>query len=119
MVPLRVTNETRGTILAGRAEEATGLVDRLAGLMGRKELPVGGGLLIAPCNSIHMFFMRFPIDALFLDRDHRVVKLIAALPPWRITSIYWRARSVLELPAGVAAGSGTQEGDRLILEPTP
>ena len=116
---LRVTNETRGRILADQAEEARGLLGRLRGLMGRRELPVGGGLLISPCNSIHMFFMHFSIDALFLDRGGRVVKLVAALPPWRLTPIYWRARSVLELPAGVGTASGTQVGDLVLFEEIP
>ncbi len=113
---MRVTNLTRGTILADRAREATRFLHRFVGLMGRKDLPVGEGLLILPCNSIHTFFMRIPIDALFLDRDGQVVKLLPALPPWRMTSLYWNARSVLELPAGTAAASQTVEGDRLHFE---
>jgi uncharacterized protein len=113
---LRIINKTRGTLLADRAEEATRGLQRLKGLLGRDELPMGEGLLITPCNSIHMFFMRFPIDALFLDAQGTVVKLFAALPPWRATWIYPKARSVLELPAGVAAASGTMEGDQLAFE---
>jgi uncharacterized protein len=89
----------------------------MQGLLGRKAFTVGEGLHIAPCNSIHTFFMRFAIDALFLDRDGRVVKLLDAIPPWRASGIYFRAHSVLELPAGVAAASGTVEGDRLVFEP--
>ncbi len=116
---LRVTNVTRGKILADRAGEARTFRARLVGLMGRKELRMGGGLHIVPCNSIHMFFMRFPIDALFLDRDGTVVRLFPALAPWRVTSLYPQAHSVLELPAGVAAASGTQEGDRLSFQPMP
>ena len=117
-MPLRIFNTTRGTLLAERAGEATSAWARMKGLLGRRELPVGEGLLIAPCNSIHMFFMRFPIDALFLDGDGAVVKLFAALPPWRATWVYPNARSVLELPAGVAAATGTVEGDRLSFERT-
>lgn len=87
--------------------------------MGRRDLPFGAGLHIVPCNSIHTFFMRIPIDVAFLDRDHKVVKLLAAMPPWRASSIYFKAHSVLELPAGVFAGSGTREGDRLAFEEVP
>jgi uncharacterized protein len=115
-MPLRVTNRTRGKILADRAEEARSFFVRMRGLMGRKELAMGEGLHLVPCNSIHMFFMRFPIDAVFLDKEGRVVKLIAALPPWRATRVYWAAHSVLELPAGVASGAGTEEGDQLTFE---
>lgn len=78
---------------------------------------MGEALHIVPCNSIHTFFMRIPIDALFLDRDGVIVKALEALPPWRVTGVYFSARSVLELPAGTVAGSGTREGDRLTFGP--
>lgn len=115
-MPTRVINQTKGTILADRAEEATTFGARLIGLMGRAKLDFGEGLHISPCNSIHTFFMRIPIDALFLDGELKVVKLCAAMPPWRITGVYFGARSVLELPAGTARASGTSEGDRLVFE---
>ncbi|MBX5482277.1 MAG: DUF192 domain-containing protein [Myxococcaceae bacterium] len=115
-MPFRVTNRTRQAVLGDRIEEARSLGDRLVGLMGRRTLPFGEGLHIVPCNSIHTFFMRLPIDVAFLDAERRIVKLMAALPPWRATSIYFRAKSVLELPAGVFAGSGTMEGDELVFE---
>ena len=115
-VPVRVTNQTRGTILANRAEEATGFVRRFVGLMGRARLDAGEGLHIRPCNGIHTFFMRIPIDALFLDASGQVLKAFSTLPPWRATSIYPRAKSVLELPAGTIEASGTGEGDRLLFE---
>ncbi|MBZ4412967.1 DUF192 domain-containing protein [Myxococcus sp. MISCRS1] len=113
----KVTNETRQRPLADRAEKATSFAHRFKGLMGRTELAVGEGLHIQPCNSIHTFFMRIPIDVAFLDAQGRIVKQMMALPPWRATSVYLQARSVLELPAGVLAASGTQEGDRLSFEP--
>ena len=111
-------NKTRGTVLATQAKEARGFLDRLVGLLGRKELPFGDGLHIVPCNSIHTFFMRIPIDALFLDAGGKVSKAFPALPPWRVTGVYWKVRSVLELPAGTLAGSGTVEGDELAFEKT-
>ena len=110
-------NETRGKLLATRADEARGFYARFKGLMGQRTLPMGAGLHISPCNSIHTFFMRIPIDALFLDAQRVVLRIHPALPPWRTTSIVWKARSVLELPAGVVAASGTQIGDRLGFEP--
>jgi uncharacterized protein len=61
--------------------------------------------------------MRIPIDVAFLDADGRIVKQLSAVPPWRATAIYRKARSVLELPAGVLLASGTQEGDRLVFTP--
>ena len=69
--------------------------------MGRRELPAGRGLWIEPCNSIHMFFMRFAIDVLFLDREGRVKKVMLRLRPWRISPIVFGARTVVELPAGL------------------
>ncbi len=113
----RVNNETRQKLLADRAEKATGFFHRFKGLMGRRSLTVGEGLHILPCNSIHTFFMRIPIDVVFLDRQGVIVKQLPALPPWRATSVYFQSRSVLELPAGVLEASGTQEGDRLTFEP--
>ncbi|MBI3182571.1 MAG: DUF192 domain-containing protein [Myxococcales bacterium] len=115
-MPFRVSNTTRGKLLADRAEQATGFLARLVGLMGRRHLDFGEGLHLVPCNSIHTFFMRIPIDALFLDSKGAVVKAYPALPPWRVTGIFLRARSVLELPAGTMAGSGTREGDQLLFE---
>jgi uncharacterized membrane protein (UPF0127 family) len=113
----RVTNLTRNTLLADRAARADTFVSRFRGLMGRPELPLGDGLQIDPCTSIHTFFMKIPIDALFLDRSLQVVDVCHAMPPWRMSRVYFGAQSVLELPAGTAAASGTQVGDRLAFEP--
>lgn len=114
---LTVRNATRGTILADRAREAKTFGTRFLGLMGQRSLRAGDGLWIDPCNSIHTFFMRIPIDVLFLDRERRVVKVFPALVPWRTTRIYGKARTVLELPAGTLAASRTSEGDQLDFQP--
>jgi len=79
---------------------ATSPPARMRGLLGRSTLPAGHGLLIRPCKGIHTFFMKFPIDAVFLDRDNRVVALYRSLLPNRITRVYPAAASVLELPGG-------------------
>jgi uncharacterized membrane protein (UPF0127 family) len=113
----KVNNVSRGRLLADRAERATSFMDRFLGLMGRRSLAFGEGMHITPCNSIHTFFMRIPIDVVFLDPDGLIVKQIPAMPPWRASSVYFKAHSVLELPAGTLGGSGTQEGDRLSFEP--
>jgi uncharacterized membrane protein (UPF0127 family) len=112
-MPLRVTNVTRGRTLALRAVRAERFWTRFLGLMGRPGLPDGEGLHIVPCNGIHSFFMRFPFDAVFLDRELRVVRCVEAIPPWRATPVYRAAHSVLELPAGTVTASGTREGDVL------
>jgi uncharacterized protein len=86
----------------------------MRGLLGRGGLPAGEGLLLTPAPAIHTAFMRFPIDALFLDRNLQVVDIIERLRPWHIASER-RARSVLELAAGESARRGVHVGDRLEL----
>lgn len=113
----RVTNLTRNTLLAVRAARADTFFSRLKGLMGVTEFPLGEGLLIEPCTSIHTFFMKLPIDVLFLDPDLQVVDVGHSVQPWRMSKVYFSARSVLELPAGTAHASQTQPGDRLQFAP--
>ena len=112
-MPFTVRNVTKDKLLATEAAEARSFGTRFIGLMGRRELPFGHGLHIVPCNGIHTFFMRIAIDSLFLDRELKVVKLFPSLPPWRATSVYFATYSVLELPSGTVAASGTTEGDQL------
>ncbi len=116
-MPFLVTNQSRGgTVVAPHVEEAATWGLRLKGLLGRRHLQPGEGLHIVPCNSIHMFFMRFPIDVAFLDPNRRVVRAIHTIKPWRATRIYLDADSALELEAGVLARTGTVEGDLLKFE---
>jgi uncharacterized membrane protein (UPF0127 family) len=110
-------NLTRGTLVAARVEEATRPLSRLKGLLGRVELGEGEALLIAPCTSIHTFFMRFPIDVIFLDGGGRALRAVEELKPWRATRIYPRAACAIELPAGALRRSATCEGDLLRLVP--
>lgn len=110
-------NVTRGTVLAERAELATGFVDRLVGLLGRAELPAGRGLWLEPCNSVHMWFMRFPIDVVFASAEGQVVAVVPDLRPWAMTLPRSAARVALELPAGTLAKTGTLPGDRITREP--
>jgi uncharacterized protein len=103
-----------GTLVCERCVIARSPLRRMKGLLGRSELPGDEGLLLQHEFSIHMFFMRFAIDAVFLDRDLRVVKIAPSLQPWRMASKRG-ARSVLELAAGVCERRGVREGDRLVL----
>ncbi len=114
--PLRVHNATRGTELVDDGRVADDVRTRLVGLIGSPPLEPGQGLLIVPCSSIHMFFMGFAIDAVYLDGDCRVVGLDEGLRPWRIGRLFRGARYVLELPVGTIASTGTHLGDRLALE---
>jgi uncharacterized protein len=94
-----------GTIVADHVEVADTLWTRFAGLMFRSELPPGHGLAIRPCNSIHMFFMRFALDVVFVDADGRVVRVLDSIRPWRASSLVRGAKAAIELPAGTAARS--------------
>ena len=108
-VQLRDENDR---IVCRRCTLARDPLSRMKGLLGRRQLSPGEGLLLQPAWSIHTFFMRFPIDAVFLDREQRVVKVAAGLPPWR-TAAAGRARAVLELAAGEAERVGLAPGARL------
>ena len=100
-----------GRVVCARCAVADTPWTRLRGLLGRASLAPDEGLLIRPTSSIHMLFMRFAIDAVFLDRELRVVKVVRNLRPWRFASARG-AKMVVELPAGSA---GVQPGDRLEL----
>ncbi len=90
-------------------------LSRLRGMLGRRQIPAGEGLLLRPANAVHMFFMRFAIDAVFLDRRGYVVDVVPGLRPWR-----WAARrgarEVLELREGEAARRGVVPGLRITLK---
>lgn len=115
---MRIVNVTRSSVIADHAEVTKSAWQRLRGLLGRKELAQGHGLLLNSTNSIHTFFMAFPIDAVFLDKHLSVVKVMEHVGPNRVSPIVLAARSVLELPAGTAGRNGVQAGDRLALEET-
>jgi len=115
---LAVTNLTKGTVLATSLEVAKSASKRNKGLLGRKGLAAGEGLWIIPCESVHTFFMRFPIDLVYLDRNNRIKKVRASVPPWRLSACL-SAHSILELPAGTARETQTQCGDLLEFSPAP
>lgn len=114
-------NETRGTVLADRLVVASSLWARFRGLMGRRSLPSGEGLYLAGTNGIHMFFMRFPIDAVFVGRPSPdgavpVLSVHRRVRPWiGMVPLVRGAAGVLELPVGSIDASGTGPGDTLRL----
>ena len=108
----KVTNSTRSTVLATRLELAGSAKKRSKGLLGRNGLGDGEGLWIVPCESVHTFFMRFPIDLVYLDRKHKIKKVRSAVGAWRM-SVCLSAHSILELPAGTIRDTQSQRGDSL------
>jgi hypothetical protein len=114
---MRVRNMTRGTIVADRCRLARSLRDRTVGLLGQSSLAPGSGLWIERSPSIHMFFMRFSIDAVFVDGSWRVVRIVEDLRPWRIVAWARGAKDCIELPAGSVRGTETTVGDLLQREP--
>ena len=112
--PLRVLNQNRQQLLMTRGQWAASFWARLRGLTGRPPLREGEGLILVGDRSIHSFFMRFPIDVVYADRDWRVVRLDAAMAPNRIGPYVGRAAYVPELPVGVIHHTGTTIGDQLV-----
>ncbi|HHW09086.1 MAG TPA: DUF192 domain-containing protein [Firmicutes bacterium] len=108
-----VYNCTRGVYLAERAAAAETYATRLRGLLGKEELKPGEGLLIRPCSCIHMWGMRFAIDAVYVSRQNRVLACISQLKPWRLGPYVRGADWVLELPAGRLEATHTMGGDLL------
>ena len=104
-----------GTLL-GSVDVADSLVARLVGLLAHQRLAPGRGLLLSPAWAIHTWFMRFPIDVIFLDVHFRVVRVCPALASWRLASGSMRARHVLELGPGTLARTSVAPGARLRLE---
>lgn len=113
---LQVTNPARVAVLATRLEVADSGPKRNKGLLGRDGLAPGEGLWIVPCESVHTFFMRFPIDLVYLDRNNTIRKVRSAVGPWRLSACL-SAHSVLELPAGTIRNTRTEPGDLLEFSP--
>lgn len=109
---ISVCNQTRNTVLAQAADVADTSAKRRTGLLKHKSLEAGEGLWIVPCESVHTFFMKFPIDLVYLDRKRRVRKVRDTVVPWRLSACLL-AHSILELPAGTVRATGTEPGDQL------
>lgn len=109
-----IRNQRNGCVVADRILPAFDSKSRRAGLLRYESFPDGHAMLIAPSNAVHTFFMRFPIDLVFVTRDGRVVKTRACVKPWRIAAAL-RAYAVIELPAGRLARCDTVPGDTLVI----
>jgi uncharacterized membrane protein (UPF0127 family) len=107
-------NQANGAVVAPNVSVADSVWPRFKGLMLRGPLAEGEALLIRPCNSVHMFFMRFALDIVFLDKEGTVVRVVSDLKPWRVALGGKGAHDALELPSGAA--SGVSVGDKLSFE---
>jgi len=115
-MPMLVRNLTRNTVVAASVEVADSGPKRSKGLLGRKGLDPGSGLWIVPCEAVHTFWMQFPIDLIYLDRDLRIRKLRSNVRPWRLSGCL-TAHSVLELGVGTIQASQVMPGDKLEFSP--
>jgi uncharacterized protein len=113
---ISIVDETTQQVLAVRGELADSFFSRLKGLLGRSSLGAGEALVITQCNSIHMFFMKFPIDVCFLDKKNKVVGVVHQIKPFQVSPIFWRAASVIELPRGVLLEARVSTGDQIIIK---
>ena len=108
-----IFNPTRNTTIASKVRIAQNPWERMKGLLGDSSLPSGEALVITHCQSIHMFFMKFPIDVIFCDRQDKVVGLCAGIKPFYLSPIFFKASYAIELPVGSIAVSSTQLGDQI------
>ena len=111
----QVTAFVDDSVVCERCAVADHLWARMRGLLGRSDLTQGEGVILRPAGSIHTFFMRFPIDVVFLGADDRVLEVVPHLAPWRAAGVKG-ARAVLELAAGEADARGIRAGSKLTLD---
>jgi hypothetical protein len=111
---MKVVNERSGAVLAESLASAHDSQSRRKGWLGRTSPPRGEAIWILPCEAIHCFFMHFPIDVVFLDRELRVIQVRRSVKPWRI-AVCLKAYSVMEFPEGVIDATETVAGDKISL----
>ena len=113
---VRIHNQSKKTVIAERASRADTVLSRMAGLLGRDSIASDEALIITRCKSIHMFFMRFSIGVIFVDKDNRVVGTLPAIRPFRLSPTFFKASYAIELAAGAVERSHTCVGDTIVIE---
>jgi uncharacterized membrane protein (UPF0127 family) len=111
-----IANLTSNTRIASRVIIAQSPWQRMKGLLGARDFSQGQALVITHCQSIHMFFMKFPIDVIFCDRQNKVVGLCTSIKPFSMSPVFFKASYAIELPAGSIALSKTQIDDQIAIE---
>ncbi|MBF0523290.1 MAG: DUF192 domain-containing protein [Candidatus Omnitrophica bacterium] len=112
---MKIFNKTRGTIIAAYGDMADTPLSRMTGLLNRTSLAKDSGLVITACQSIHMFFMKFAIDAIFVDKNNVVVGLVHNIKPFQLSPIFFKASYVIEVPVQTIAQTKTAVGDEIDL----
>lgn len=113
---MKAFNRNSGKELARNLSVADTIFTRAKGLLGRRSLLQGEGLLIRPCKGVHTFLMKFPIDVVFLDRQNRIIETVEHLQPQRMTRVLLASAGVLELPAGTVQASDTVIGNLIVMD---
>ena len=113
---MKITNATKNTILAENARVAATFLGRAMGLLGRSSLSKGEALVLNDCRAVHMFFMKFSIDVIFLDQFNRVYGVIENLRPFQVSPIFLLAKRAIELPSGSIKESSTGIGDLIRMD---
>jgi hypothetical protein len=111
-----IINKTKNITIANVVYLADTPIKRMKGLLGKKSLGALEAMVIKPCNSVHTFFMRFPIDVLFVNKNGKVIRGIVSMPSFRLSPIYLTSQFVVELPAGTIQATNTTEGDQIAIE---
>ena len=112
-----IVNQSKNVVIVGEAYACNTFFQRMFGLLTRKELKQNSGILLFPCLSIHTWFMRFPIDVIFIDRKGTVTTCYQNVKPYKIKFGGIKAYYAIELRAGVLLKSGTKPGDQLVFKP--
>ena len=110
---MKILNHTQNYLFADKARLADSFRSRLVGLLDRKEIVPGEALVITHCQQVHMFFMKFAIDVIFIDRAEVVVGLVENIKPFSMSPIFLKAHRAIELPAGTISHSRTSLGDSI------
>lgn len=113
---MKIINQTKETVLASCALKADTVFSRLKGLLGRQEIEKNEALIITDCRSVHMFFMKFAIDVVFVDRQNKVVGIVENIKPFQMSTYFFRSAAAIELPVGRIKESQTEKGDVIVVE---
>ncbi|MFC1567122.1 DUF192 domain-containing protein [bacterium] len=110
---MKLLNKTQNSLLTENMQEANTIFKKIKGLLGRKSIGEDECLLIPGAKQIHCFFMRFPIDIVFLDKNKKIIKIYKNFKPYRMTSFIFFAKHVLEFKVGFCESKNTKLGDAL------